>query len=391
MGFAITRRAAFVALLFVATAAHAQYSSDTPGNPFAPVRLLFDEVDKIVAEHFYNPAAIPKFRNFLNARKATTQTIPDADEGIAQALRSLNASHTGRYTPDQIEYYELLDIFQTQGFRKTPALHDGHIAYAGIGLAARDIEGRSFVTHLYDGGPAQKAGLRVGDEIVNVDGRPYHPILSFRDRAGSNVAVAVRRDARADPIAMDVPVAWLRPNQTLSEAIRNSVRVIEKDGQRIGTLRLWTYGSNGMNSLMTEIIASEALRNVDGLVLDLRSRWGGRGSEASDLFLSRTRDMTIIGRDGKETPYVARWRKPLVAIIDGGTRSAGAILTARSFLLSDNSLVLLAINDVKLDGKRFEGIGIAPDIEVPFDVRYANGADPQFDRAVIELQRKLMN
>ena len=108
----------------------------------------------------------------------------------------------------------------------------------------------------------------------------------------------------------------------------------------------------------------------------------------------------------------ARWRKPLVAIIDGGTRSsmeiiayslqqagipligtrsAGAILTARSFLLSDNSLVLLAINDVKLDGKRFEGIGIAPDIEVPFDVRYANGADPQFDRAVIELQRKLMN
>ncbi len=366
----------------------------------------------IVAEHFYNPAAIPKFRSILNARKATAQTYPDADDGIAQALRSLSASHTGRYTPDQIEYYELLDIFQTAGFRKTPVLHDGHIAYAGIGMAARDIDGRTFVTHLYDGGPAQKAGLRVGDEIVSVDGQPYQPIASFKDRAGGNVSIQIRRQAGAEPFAIEVPIVWLRPNPALSDAIRNSVRVFEKDGQRIGSVRLWTYGSNGMHSLMTELISSDALRNVDGLVLDLRSRWGGRGSEASDLFLSRTRDMSIIGRDGKETVTVARWRKPLVAIVDGGTRSsmeiiayslqqagvpligtrtAGAVLTARSFLLSDHSLVLLAINDVRLDGKRFEGAGVAPDVEVPFDVRYANGADPQFDRAVRELQRRLTN
>ena len=412
MVLAITRRAAIIGLVTFATAAHGQYSNDAPGNPFAPVRLLFDEVDHIVAEHFYNPAAIPKFRSLLNARKADAQTYPDADDGIAQALRSLRASHTGRYTPDQIEYYELLDIFQTSGFRKTPSLHDGHIAYAGIGMAAREIEGRNYVTHLYDGGPAQKAGLRVGDQIVSINGEPYQPILSFRDRAGSNVSVQIRRKAGASPISIEVPVVWLRPNQALSDAIRNSLRVFENDGQRIGTLRLWTYGSNGMHSLMTELISSDILRNVDGLVLDLRSRWGGRGSEAADLFLSRTRDMSIIGRDGKETVTVARWRKPLVAIIDGGTRSsmeiiayslqqagvpligtrtAGAVLTARSFLLSDNSLVLLAVNDVRLDGKRFEGVGVTPDIEVPFDIRYADGADPQFDRAVVELQRKLLN
>jgi C-terminal processing protease CtpA/Prc len=412
MALAITRRAAIVALVLVATAAHGQLSNETPGNPFAPIRLLFDEVDRIVAEHFYNPAAIPKFRAVLNARKDTAQTTADADQGIAQALHALAASHTARYTQDQIEYYELLDIFQTRGLERTPAIHDGHVAYAGIGMVAREIEGRTFVTHLYDGAAAQKAGLHVGDEILSVDGQPYHPILSFRDRAGGSVSIRVRRQPGAAPVAFEVPVQWLRPNKVLSEAIRNSVRVIEKNGQRIGTLRLWTYGSSGMNRLMTEILASETLRDVDGLVLDLRSRWGGRGSDAADLFLSRTRDMTIIGRDGKETPVVARWRKPLVAIIDGGTRSsmeiiayslqqagvaligtrsAGAVLTSRSFLLSDNSLVLLAIDDVRLDGKRFEGRGISPDIEVPFDVRYANGADPQFDRAVAELQRRLMN
>ncbi len=414
MGLALTRRALIAALVVAATAAHAQFSNDAPvnGNPFASVRLLFDEVDKIVGEHFYDPAALPKFRQVLNARKAKAQTLPDADDGIAQSLRSLAASHTARYLPDQIEYYELLDIFQTQGFRKTAAMHDDHIAYAGIGAVARDIGERAFVTHVYDGSPAQKAGLHVGDEIIAVDGRPYQAIESFRGRAGGKVAIQLRRRANTAPVVIEVPVNWLRPNVVMNDAIRNSVRVIEKDGQRIGTFRLWSYGSGGMHSLMTEVLASEALRDVDGLVLDLRSRWGGRGSEASDFFLSRTRDMTIIGRDGKETPVVARWRKPMVAIIDGGTRSsmeiiayslqqagvpligtrtAGAVLTARSFLLSDNSLLLLAVNDVRLDGKRFEGTGVAPDIEVSFDLRYANGADPQFDRAVVELQRRLIN
>lgn len=411
MGMAITRRAALAALLFAATAAQAQFSNDAPGNGQAPYRVLFDELDKIVSEHFYNPAAVPKFRNALNAGRAP-QTIPDADETMARALRALGASHTGRYTPDQIEYFELLDIFQTSGFRKTPAIHDGHIAYAGIGLVARDITDRTFVTHLYDGAPAQKAGLRVGDEIVSVNGAPYRPIESFKGQAGREVTLQVRRRAGAAPISIEVPVAMLRPNQVLSEAIRNSVRVVERNGQRIAKLRLWTFGSGGMSGLMNEILASDALRNADGLVLDLRSRWGGRGSEAADFFLSRTRDMTIIGRDGKEIPVVARWHKPMVAIIDGGsrssmeiiayslrragipligTRTAGAVLTARSFLLSDNSLVLLAINDVRLDGKRFEGIGVTPDIDVPFDLRYADGADPQFDRAVLELQRRLTN
>src|SRR5262245_49912024 len=119
MKLAIARRALVAALLLFAPAAHGQYANEAPGNvdAAAPVRALFDEVDKVVAEHFYSPAALPKFRSVLNARKATAQTTVDADAGIAQALRALAASHTARYKPDQIEYYELLDIFQTQGLK----------------------------------------------------------------------------------------------------------------------------------------------------------------------------------------------------------------------------------------------------------------------------------
>ena len=54
-----------------------------------------------------------------------------------------------------------------------------------------------------------------------------------------------------------------------------------------------------------------------------------------------------------------------------GERTAGALLAGRAFLLSDGSLLILAVNDVAVDGERLEGKGVAPTIEVPFDLRYA--------------------
>ena len=41
-----------------------------------------------------------------------------------------------------------------------------------------------------------------------------------------------------------------------------------------------------------------------------------------------------------------------------GTPTAGAVLAARAFLLSDGSLLLLAVNDVFVDGQRLEGVGV---------------------------------
>ena len=114
---------------------------------------------------------------------------------------------------------------------------------------------------------------------------------------------------------------------------------------------------------------------------------------------------------GSETRYVnGRWPNPVVAIIDQGTRSgmeifanalqvngiplvgaetAGAVVAGRGFLLPDNSLLVLAVVDVFVDGRRLEGNPVEPDIRVPFDFRYADGADPQLEAALDELTSRL--
>ena len=70
-----------------------------------------------------------------------------------------------------------------------------------------------------------------------------------------------------------------------------------------------------------------------------------------------------------------------------GTRTAGAVLAGRAFILSDNSLLLLAVANVTVDGERLEGVGVEPTIEVTQPVEYSAGQDAQLDRAVEVLSR----
>ena len=57
------------------------------------------------------------------------------------------------------------------------------------------------------------------------------------------------------------------------------------------------------------------------------------------------------------------------------------MLAGRPFVLSDGSLLYLAVADVLVDGERLEGVGVAPDIEVARDLPFSNGKDPQKDAA----------
>jgi C-terminal processing protease CtpA/Prc len=159
-----------------------------------------------------------------------------------------------------------------------------------------------------------------------------------------------------------------------------------------------------------ELLASEPLKGADGLIVDMRGRWGGAPADAADIFIGKAPLVELTQRNGEGYVANARWRKPLVGIIDIGSRSgmeilahglkragvpligvetAGAVVAGRAFMLSDNSLLEVAVLDVHVDGERLEGDGVDPDIEVPFDIRYANGADPQLDRALAELATRL--
>ena len=96
---------------------------------------------------------------------------------------------------------------------------------------ATRIDGKTFVTHVYDGGAGDQGRLMAGDEIVSVDGRAVLP-RSDRStaRPGARRISWCERQADAEPIAIDVPVAEIQPGDLFVKAIADSVKRVDQGG-----------------------------------------------------------------------------------------------------------------------------------------------------------------
>jgi carboxyl-terminal processing protease len=416
--FQPTRRK-FVVAAGVAFAwpARADVASQTADVPSGPNREAFDQVWETARNRFYDPrlngvdwqAARARYR----PQAASARSREDAAAVINAMLGELGASHTHFYTAADPAFYQLADIFVGALERRgglDRVFPRGEVSYPGIGIFTQaDNGGRVFVTGVIEGAPAHIAGLLVGDELLSVDGAPFQPVGSFRGKVGARVALAVRRTSGAEPITLQATPADLRPNPMFLEGLKASARIIPAGGARVGYVRVWSYASPRIQSALEDLIADGPLRDADALVWDLRGGWGGAQPEYLDLFNPRAPTMKVTDRSGGSELLDVKWRKPVAMLINEGTRSGkevlaygfkeyrlgelvgvrteGAVLAATAFLIGDDGLLLLAVDDVLVDGKRLEGVGVTPTVEVTFDSRYAAGADPQLDRAVQILSR----
>jgi carboxyl-terminal processing protease len=390
-----------------------------PATPAADpaAGAVFDEVWRTVRDSFYDPALGGVDWSALRERyRPAVFAAPSVEaraELINAMLSELGASHTRLYTQDDPAYYQLADIFAAR--LRRDGLHrvfpGGEVTYPGIGVFTRgDGEGRTFITGVVEGTPAARAGLLTGDEILNADGASFHPIHSFRGKVGAPVALAVRRAPHGQSFAVSVVPEQVRPNAMFLQGLKASVRIIEgAGGARIGYVRVWSYAGAAYQRALEQLIAEGPLKDADALVWDLRDGWGGAEPRYLELFNRRAPSVQAIERGGHATPLEVKWRKPVAMLINGGTRSgkeilaygfkkyglgevigtptAKAVLASTAYLTSDGSLLLLAVNDVRIDGERLEGIGVTPTIAVPFDVPYAAGKDPQLDKAIEVLSR----
>jgi carboxyl-terminal processing protease len=407
----IRQSIALIVLLVIGLAAPAG-AEVVPNNK--PDIGVFDQVWRLVDQHFYDRNFRGQdWRALRNRYRPLAEAALDDDaqaKVISDMLAELGASHTARYRQNDPAYYQLADIFAGSLRRELRNLFPNGVRYPGVGLFTREIDGKLFVSGTIAGLPAEQAGILVGDEIVDVDGKPFEAVGSFAGKVGQSVILHVRRAAGGEVLPIALQPVWIEPADDFESAMAEGARIIERDGRKIGYVRIWSYAGSRYQDQLEQLLSGK-LADADALIWDLRDGWGGAQPYYLDVFSKLGPTMELTERDGDQEFVNVKWRKPVALLINGGsrsgkevlaygfkkygvgevigTRTAGALLAGRAYILHDDSLLLLAVNDVAVDGERLERVGVTPTIEVPFPLEYAAGKDPQIDKAVEVLTRQV--
>ena len=342
---------------------------------------LFDQVWSIVEQRFYQEDLKGlDSKQLIEEAHSVLRNVRDpqrAVEIINSYLDRLQASHTQLFSGAEPEYYELLDVFCRGPQRANIlALFSGEEPhYTGILIATKG----PLVVDSVPGGPAALAGFLPGDEILSVEDQAFHPINSFRDREGQSLKVQVRREQQT--LILTVSPIQIQPRQSFLDSIELSAKVLPGQFYNLGYVRMWSYAGEDFHKELKRVVR-ERFQSVDGLLLDLRGRWGGAQAQYLEIFGAAPR-LTLKPRQGEALDIPGSfWAKPAALLIDAsvtsgkevlaygfskrglgplvGERTAGAVTAGSLHLLPDRHALYLATAEVLVDGQSLEGIGVSP-------------------------------
>ena len=207
--------------------------------------------------------------------------------------------------------------------------------YGGIGALVQPMEGRMTIVEVYEGYPAQEAGLRPGDIVLDVDGREVEADMDteavsdlLQGESGSAVTVGIDRPYGGGRLEFEVKRAKVR-----IPAVPFSGMLDDRTGYIY--LSKFTRGSAG--EVRKALMALRDSAGMEQLVLDLRGNGGGLLNESVsivNLFVPKgTEIVSTRGKTDKwNKSYTALGRPtapdmPLVVLIDGQSASASEIVS----------------------------------------------------------------
>jgi carboxyl-terminal processing protease len=267
-----------------------------------------------------------------------------------------------------------------------------------------------FITDVFQGSPAAKAGLKPGDTITAIGGQAlfsggqanaglFHFALP---QIGTPVTLTVLRPASGAILTVTLSPRNLVPPDTRVRLLAGTIAYV----------RLYGFTKHAANEVLDGIKGLGPA--VRGVVLDLRGNEGGYADQAVRLLSSFIHHKVVavsVDGNGKRDPQrtddrVALLHLPLAVLIDQGSassseivagsvrdfgigrlfgeRTGGALAGAEFFALGDGSgLEITEAYVLGPESERIDGIGVPPDDHVATTaVELSAGHDPAVDQAV---------
>jgi carboxyl-terminal processing protease len=327
-------------------------------------------------------------------RREYVDEVP-TEEWLERTLRSLVSSL------DKHSAY--LDAREHEAVLRNVAGH-----YPGVGIEVVAQNERIKILRILSESPAERAGLRAGDEILSIDGEPVaanavSAIAQMRGPVGTRVGMTVRRAAENELVELTLERTQVDVKSVSAQSLA--------DG--LGYLRIHAFSDTTPIDFLDAVAElKSAATDLRGVVLDLRSNPGGVLESAAAVADALLEEGVIVTAEGRAAESIFEMKAepgdvlqgiPLMVLINQSSASAAEILAGalqdhgRATLLgrrtygkgSVQSVIPLAAGRaIKLttsryatpSGRQIQTEGIEPDIL--FEEADTLGQSPEWDSTV---------
>ncbi len=368
---------------------------DLPSKPTAPSQQSKIDVPEAVPEDLkavWEAYALLK-REFVDQSKIDPTELSEA--AIEGMLKALDDPYTAYIDPESYA----LELSDTQG------------RFEGIGAEVNMTpDGRLMIIAPLPGTPAEAAGIKSGDVILEVDGKSIQglslleAVLKIRGPRGSSVRLLVKR--------------LFDENTVVIEIVRGVIRVssvnMNMTDEQFAYIHLRVFYENTITELKDALEEAEA-KGAKGIILDMRNNPGGlltAAVEVASQFLKDGLVLYEVDGSGRRTDWNVRRGglavdTPMIVLanefsasgsevvlgalqdhnratfVGNQTFGKGSVNIIRS-LSNGGGLFLTFAHWYTPDGRLIEGEGLEPDIKVNQSANQRE--DSQFNKAVEVLQ-----
>lgn len=363
-----------------------------------------------------------------NGDYTAASTVSEAD--VNEKLDRINSLIEGCYLyEDDIDedalidgiysgYAEALGDPYTEYYdeEETKALYEStNGEFSGIGATMSQSldSGEITVSNVYEDSPADKAGMKQGDVIYEVDGRSVsgqdlETVVSWiKGEQGTDVTLCVLRDGEEVELTATRDIIEA---QTVSSEM--------KDGQ-IGYIAVSEFDSVTYDQFEAALEELES-QGMQGLVIDLRGNPGGNLTTVTDMLKLLLPEGTIVSTKDKygNTEEIScdgkhEFTKPLAVLVNQYSASASEIFSGaiqdygtgtivgmttygkgvvqQLMDLGDGTCLKVTIAEYYTpSGRSINGTGVEPDVEVEYEYDENNPeADNQLDKALEVVREEL--
>lgn len=228
-------------------------------------------------------------------------------------VSGLDDKYAAYYTKD--EYKDISE--------KTKGEFCGIGAYISQGKNDNSLK----VAGVVKGGPAEKAGIKKGDIIVEVDGENIqgkdssYAVSKMKGKKGTNVSISVMRKGNKKPITFNIKREVIHDNTVSYKMLDNNIGYISVSAFETVTKKQFKSAVDCLEK-----------KNEKGLIIDLRDNGGGLLDTARDMLdqiLPKKLVVYTKDKNGVAEEYYTKDDKeikiPIVILVNGNSASASEV------------------------------------------------------------------